>query len=85
MRLVPRLGQFLLSPRGPWVPDLRSPTLARPGHGSLVSRATEASALARAKGDPGPSARLAKRNSISTESALGEAPLQIMTRPTAAE
>jgi hypothetical protein len=36
---------------GPWVPDLRSLTLARPGHETLVSRASIASALARAERD----------------------------------
>src|SRR5262249_5717374 len=50
----------LLSSCGPWVPDLRSLTLARPGHAILVSRASAASALARAERDPGPSAKSAQ-------------------------
>src|SRR6187200_1940513 len=51
MRLRPPLDRSLPSPRGPWVPDLRSLALARPGHEILVSRATGASALARAERD----------------------------------
>src|SRR5262245_49088546 len=41
----------LLSSCGPWVPDLRSLALARPGHAILVSRASAASALARTERD----------------------------------
>jgi hypothetical protein len=45
------IGRTFQSSCGPWVPDLRSLTLARPGHETLVSPASVASALARAERD----------------------------------
>src|SRR5207253_10429265 len=51
---------------GSSLPRIKS-GVARPGHAILVSRASVASALARAERDPGPNARLAK-HSISSHS-----------------
>src|SRR5436190_20797553 len=46
---------------GSSLPRIKS-GVARPGHAIVVSRASVASALARAERDPGPNARLAKHN-----------------------